>query len=692
MLPVALSAELCDDTLVHGRTAASLVHCSDDDEHGEMSDEDLVDMNEAVPRDATESLPLPSHMPITDKTHISRIRAEVCRLWGQSRLLQTCPGPNPVCVEKSHLNYIRSRELEYTVAEKTDGVRYLLCCFQDPYENGTPKPCAYMIDRAFDAYPVDLKNVPPEIYTGTLLDGELLRNRRGVVQYLVYDCVSMFGLYVGAVEDYVARLDLVTPIVPLASVPKGSPPPLQKHTTMGHGVGMIMEGSNMGTVVAFSKPVFAGKYAARVMEMAGLCDFEYTDDIKDKPGQYEHDSDGLILTPRNMKIVTGTHWFELKWKYQHPLDLLLEASIGDNVKEWNDYADPVGSAQRNANQTLRSIMSRMECTGERTSTTDQTWSMCAFSTDTSTSGHRTTTSSDKRSQTGTLNNAIGSVSVAKSNRRTRSGKATMEVKPLSFTFQTTTQCEATSCGSDSETSSEDSCDEEHEKKVPFASDDPLLDGRSRARRLRQEKKARVVQSALKRRADAELIRTHARRRYQDMTRAGRKTLANLHVQKQNGYLDQPGRIQWRLRMLYRQGRSFKDAASGFLYSGYSIRFTLENSPMLESVLANFEELVREQYLHVHNTRLEQQSNPSNAQVLQKDVLTLRAASVVVECECKLDLPAQIMRCSVVRVRQDKMDPNSYLTITRTLNVMQNPVSGEDLYQALLAADSANIVV
>lgn len=159
-------------------------------------------------------------------------------------------------------------------------------------------------------------------------------------------------------------------------------------------------------------------------------------------------------------------------------------------------------------------------------------------------------------------------------------------------------------------------------------------------------------------------------------------------QLKNDILDQPSSISWKLRLLYRVGRSFSDAAVGFNYSGYRIRFVLKDSPMLRAVLAGFETLIREQYLHVRRSRLANhharthQVTCGTAVCEKPDIPSIRAVSVVVECDSVLDLERQIMWCTVMRARQDKLDPNCLLTITRTLNVMRDPVHSSALIECL----------
>jgi len=905
VLPVALTSEVLPGVALGAPAAVSLVNDSDDED--ELLGYDAAgDINEAVPRDSTEAVPLPAARPVTDTIRASWIRSEVCRLWGQPRLLQTCPGPNPVCVERKHLAWIRDGEYEYVVAEKTDGVRYLLCCCrasdlrdessieQEAAElrtgSGAPsagaggsaasRNVAFMVDRAFDAYEVHLRNAPEDIYEGTLLDGELVREESGEVKFLVYDCVALYGHHVGNVEDYVARLNVLSSLFYMDTLPAGSPPPLLSARPLSAdgaaiyvaaaaddapGGGADTEAKSVASSClhyrfkVLLKPVFAACHVAHVMHMAGFPEAPLAEG-EDAPRRFPHQSDGIILTPRNLEVVTGTNWPMLKWKGENnPIDLLLEASIGDNAQEWADYANPIMSAKRRAGRTLRSIVDSLRvsqttrharpergCGGgagsgrrsaaesssakrrdgrqdsgrnasrrqgsshspggrgrEETAhegdqeptpaTANQNkWSMAAGVVCEAggegadepvrePSPSRTRSRSTRREEgaaaysglakqvgavrgEGIAPGAVASITTrqqgvtskqtvglgrgvvvralvvnggtkqkvdgaarkrgrGESRRESRSNKARTtrggRSRSGSRSRSRSSRSSSSSSSSGSSSSSSRSGDRRRRRSTGRrSSHDARGDARRRkhsssaerraeARRLRQEKKERALKAAVQLHKEARRIQKRAQLRFAMLAQsaalpsdASSSDAAAHDSGISSDILDQPESIHWRLRLLYREGRSFKDAASGFPYSGYTIRFSLENSPMLRAVLAGFEALVREQYLHVRRARLADHrargggsgsassgGGAANVDLCRVpanggDVPSVRAVGVVVECDTKLNLEKQLMRCRVVRARQDKLDPNCRLTITRTLGAIIDPVSASDLVQAL----------
>lgn len=89
--------------------------------------------------------------------------------------------------QKEHLHLLE--ESDYYVCEKSDGVRYLLYFTQPP-----SGPCAFLIDRAYKIYELrgvflpDRKNLD-EIIKDTVLDGELVTDHTGNFTYYIFDCL-----------------------------------------------------------------------------------------------------------------------------------------------------------------------------------------------------------------------------------------------------------------------------------------------------------------------------------------------------------------------------------------------------------------------------------------------------------------------------------------------------------------------
>ena len=100
-------------------------------------------------------------------------------------------GSNPVSVERRHFDLLASNI--YWVAEKTDGMRFLMFCTR---HNGL-KLCL-LVDRrhAMFVAPMPMHGA---CFQGTVLDGELVLNKAtGVMQYCVFDAVALCGSFVGA--------------------------------------------------------------------------------------------------------------------------------------------------------------------------------------------------------------------------------------------------------------------------------------------------------------------------------------------------------------------------------------------------------------------------------------------------------------------------------------------------------------
>lgn len=171
------------------------------------------------------------------------------------------PGPQPISIERCHFEQLQRRP--YLVCEKTDGVRYMLVCF----EYLAKKVCV-LITRAFECVVVPL-TVP----RGTVLDGELVQLKTGQWQYLVYDAVLVRGEDVRQ-KSLTERLAAATSVT--RAIIRSAKDPFEVRTK---------------TML----PV------ARFGELPALDAFPYG-------------TDGLVFTPVDAPIQTGTHETMFKWK------------------------------------------------------------------------------------------------------------------------------------------------------------------------------------------------------------------------------------------------------------------------------------------------------------------------------------------------------------------------------------------
>ena len=166
------------------------------------------------------------------------------------------PGPQPVSIERRHFPALKRQP--YVVCEKTDGVRYLLTCDET-------KTCA-LVNRAFEVTHVAL-NLP----RGTILDGELVECHDAKKLFVVHDAVLVRG-------ENVTQMPLTERLAKAKSVVR--------------------------TIVRTAKSPFG----LVVKTMTPLEDFNKV------PTEYPYETDGLVFTPVNEPVRTGTHETMFKWK------------------------------------------------------------------------------------------------------------------------------------------------------------------------------------------------------------------------------------------------------------------------------------------------------------------------------------------------------------------------------------------
>lgn len=166
------------------------------------------------------------------------------------------PGPQPVSIERRHFRALK--EQPYVVCEKTDGVRHFLVCDPD-------KKCA-LVNRAFQVTQVGLN-----LARGTILDGELVECRDGRKLFVVHDAVLVR-------DENVTRMTLTERLEKARGVIKGL---------------MYTPKSPFRVVV---------KTMTRL------------EDIDTMPTEFPYETDGLVFTPIEEPIRSGTHETMFKWK------------------------------------------------------------------------------------------------------------------------------------------------------------------------------------------------------------------------------------------------------------------------------------------------------------------------------------------------------------------------------------------
>ncbi len=179
------------------------------------------------------------------------------------------PAPQPVSLERRDLTNLINNE--YYVCPKSDGMRFLMLCYDDK---------TYMIDRAFKFYQVNQKFNNKLLYiggtennVGGIFDGELVKNKKDEWQYVIHDCISIMGQEI-LYDNFPKRYEKIEQFV---------------------------KSWKEGDFVIKKKDFFD-------LSNIKLLNNQINENLLD------HNTDGLIFTPKNKKIGSGTQYDLYKWK------------------------------------------------------------------------------------------------------------------------------------------------------------------------------------------------------------------------------------------------------------------------------------------------------------------------------------------------------------------------------------------
>lgn len=202
------------------------------------------------------------------------------------------PGSQPVSFERRHLNEVKTQH--YLVAEKTDGMRYMLLILGD---RG-----AFMVDRHFGMrrlpmrFPGSRAGAP---LNKTLLDGELvvdthLETGRHKVRYLIYDACVVAG-------ELVTGRPLTTRLM---KAERGVLAPRYAEGTANAAEPFTIE----------LKDHFELKDLPWLFDHIAPSRGEHPFVFVDEHRGLRHGTDGIIFTPVNTRYQHQTDPLVLKWK------------------------------------------------------------------------------------------------------------------------------------------------------------------------------------------------------------------------------------------------------------------------------------------------------------------------------------------------------------------------------------------
>tara|TARA_Y100000389_G_scaffold136750_1_gene134329 strand:- start:781 stop:1737 length:957 start_codon:yes stop_codon:yes gene_type:complete len=196
------------------------------------------------------------------------------------------PGCQPVSIERKHFSSLRSNQ--YWVCAKTDGVRYIMHF----HKNKEVYYCV-LINRKNELFILDVHAIKSAFY-GTILDGELVLNKETrQYDFLIYDVVCVCGMNVSQLP-HSERLNKCKSVI------------MYIYISEKHNINLQLK-------------TFASLDIIK----------NYNDNIVP---HIPHEHDGLIFTPENRPIVTGTNYDMFKWKpkLKNTVDFWIEYNFKKN--------------------------------------------------------------------------------------------------------------------------------------------------------------------------------------------------------------------------------------------------------------------------------------------------------------------------------------------------------------------------
>lgn len=210
------------------------------------------------------------------------------------------PGAQPANMRKKDVSKVQS--MPYYVAEKTDGVRYLMLSI--PIEGG--KTCV-LVDRSSNVFKVEGGEFIAEILgVGTILDGELVHNRTSMKSvFVAFDILQRD-------ETNVMGLNFT-----------------ERFSTLGNVMEIYSSQKNeVGEHLTLVRKTFYPR--AKIMDLFRNIHVEGRHRIF-KHRTLHHKTDGVIFQP-NLPYTSGTDLSLLKWKWTDLASVDLRVKMGEDLQ------------------------------------------------------------------------------------------------------------------------------------------------------------------------------------------------------------------------------------------------------------------------------------------------------------------------------------------------------------------------
>lgn len=243
---------------------------------------------------------------------VRKVEEIISHAWGFPHTIHYNPSPNPISLEKKYLSQLESHLSEFVIAEKSDGIRYLLVL-------GTldERGFCVLVNRKMQMFEVPVY-ANSDYFRGSVFDGEMViepvnssnLNRQ---KLLIFDLISVKGEtrrtnhFLQRYNEYFGIFDLEGKDI------------LDVDTNKWETLAFEMANTKEKVVCLGNKMAlqFSPKPFVQLINVGSMWRSMHS---------LKHLSDGLIIMRTNAPVGSGTDYNILKWKEHHTIDLIIQSN------------------------------------------------------------------------------------------------------------------------------------------------------------------------------------------------------------------------------------------------------------------------------------------------------------------------------------------------------------------------------
>ena len=260
---------------------------------------------------------IPHDKPLSVTSSIyQQVQEIISKAWGFTHVINYNPSPHPISLDKKELLQLDQHMSNYMVAEKSDGVRYLMVL-----GTSEKKGFCVMVNRKMQMFEVPIF-ANQSYFEGSIFDGEMVlectpsnpTNSHERQIFLVYDLIFVRGEnrlqknFLERYNEYLQIFDLEGRDILDFEMSRWEVIACDLAKTKSKIV-------SLGNTYALQ---FSPKPFVQLVNLGSLW--------RSMP-LLKHKSDGLVISKISAPIGTGTDPNLLKWKQHHTIDVIIQCNF-----------------------------------------------------------------------------------------------------------------------------------------------------------------------------------------------------------------------------------------------------------------------------------------------------------------------------------------------------------------------------